>query len=217
MVQHSSILKFLQAEHKRYKLEVAELEQRLQRVRNQIISVEALISGCIQEEQMYQSPRNFALVSTQGMKEDDLDETKFQDHQEFLEHKRDDINQPSNNAMESANAAVEADILDISKLRTSKKPEGVPMLDEFQNYSVQDAILILMRCESEQHFDIDTVVRDLYGDELTSQQYKISKKNVASALSSGVQMGLWYKVLRTSGVYTLHYKKGVTSKPIGVR
>jgi hypothetical protein len=201
MVQNSSILRLLEAEHKRYTTEVVELEQRLQRIRNQIVSVEALISGCIQEVQMYQMPENCALVSNPAVKED----------------KRGDINQPSKNGMESATAHVEADISDIPQHSASTFPETVLMLDEFQNYSVQDAILILMRLQPDEHLSIDAVVGDLYGDGLTSEQYKTAKRNVALALSSGVQMELWYRVLRVTGVYTLCYEKGVTTKPIGVR
>jgi hypothetical protein len=126
-------------------------------------------------------------------------------------------NQSPKGGMESTVAEVEADISDIPKLTTPRKPDSLPLRGEFQNYSVQNAILILMRRQPKAHFNIEVIARELYGDDLTSEQFKTAKMNVGKALSSGVQTGLWHRVSRAIGVYTLHYEKGVTSKPSNYR
>jgi hypothetical protein len=213
MGQNSLLVRLLQAERERYILVLTELESRLQHVRNQIISVEALISGYAQEEQMYQSQMHFTEFSEQALHEEELDETELEEDEELVEQSSDDIDQP----LTSSDEPIEPDISDIPKLSTPRKPDSVPMLSEFQQYSVQNAILILMRYRPEHHFNIDVVVRDLYGDELTKEQYQVAKRNVGRALSSGVQMGFWYRVLRVTGVYTLCYKKGVTTEPLSER
>jgi hypothetical protein len=69
-----------------------------------------------------------------------------------------------------------------------------------------------MRHRPDLHFHVDAIVRDLYAENLTPQQFKTAKMNVSKALSTGVQLRLWYRVLRASGVYTLRYEKGVTTK-----
>ncbi len=86
----------------------------------------------------------------------------------------------------------------------------MPLLPEYQDYSVQNAILILMRRRPDLHMHIDAVVRDLYGD-LSPQELKKARTNVSSALSAGSIQGWWYRVLRADGVYTLHFEKGVTA------
>ncbi|MEC4812544.1 MAG: hypothetical protein SAK29_04610 [Scytonema sp. PMC 1069.18] len=70
MLEYSSILRLLEAERSRYLLEVAELERRLQHVRNQMTSLEVLISGYAKEEQMYPSQRRFFESSSQALLED---------------------------------------------------------------------------------------------------------------------------------------------------
>jgi hypothetical protein len=71
-----------------------------------------------------------------------------------------------------------------------------------------------MRRRPDLHFHIDAVVRDLYGDKLTLLQLKTVKSNVAKVLNTGLQLGIWHKVLYAKNVYTLRYEKGVTSKQL---
>jgi hypothetical protein len=96
-----------------------------------------------------------------------------------------------------------------------RKPGTIPMLPEFYDYSISNAILILMRYNPDMHFQIDSMVEELYGDDLSEEELKTAKMNIGKMLSIGVQQGKWYRVLHSTGVYTLKYEKGVTSKPIG--
>ncbi|MCJ8283057.1 MAG: hypothetical protein MJK14_25450 [Rivularia sp. ALOHA_DT_140] len=47
---------------------------------------------------------------------------------------------------------------------------------------------------------------------MTKKQYQTARVSVTKALSLGFKSGLWFKVLRPPGVYTLMYKKGITAK-----
>ena len=241
MTEYLSILNLLTAERDRYILEASDLERRLCFIRNQMANLEALISGYATEEQMYSAQRHLSHVSsTQAILHDsyeDVDESDYETN--YTEQEPDYTEQDTgleshtetnNNARaqtdpvipnspspipvyESTVASAQSpDISDIPKLIIPRKSGNVPLLSEFQEYSVQNAVLILMRRRPDLHMHIDAVVRDLYGD-LSPIQFKKAKSNVTSALSAGLNMGLWYRVMRTSGVYTLHYEKGVTTKP----
>lgn len=204
MSELSEILSLLEAERDRYVLEVVDLERRLSLVRKQITTLEALISGYVLEEQMYQPQRHLSDSSSST--------AVLLNSQDEIENSK----QTASQLVDSTAAAEkEPDISDIPKLTIARKPGTLPLLEEFQDYSIQNAILILMRHRPELHFHVDAIVRDLYGDQLTSSQFKTAKTNVSKMLSTGVQMGLWYRVVRALGVYTLHYEKGVTSKSIG--
>ncbi|MHC5732216.1 MAG: hypothetical protein ACYTXY_50780, partial [Nostoc sp.] len=86
---------------------------------------------------------------------------------------------------ESGDASTfEVDISDIPKLGTKRKPTSLPLLPEFQDYSVQNTILILMRRRPDLHMHIDAIVRDIYGD-LPPEKLKMAKMNVTKALSTG--------------------------------
>lgn len=216
MSELSEILSLLEAERDRYVLEVVDLERRLSLVRKQITTLEALISGYALEEQMYQPQRRISdSSSSTAVLLNSQDEIVNSQH----EIEEDDIEEDSQTASQlvdfTAPAEKEPDISDIPKLTIARKPGTLPLLEEFQDYSIQNAILILMRRRPELHFHVDAIVRDLYGDQLTSSQFKTAKTNVSKMLSTGVQMGLWYRVFRALGVYTLHYEKGVTTKSIG--
>ncbi|GAX43926.1 hypothetical protein NIES4075_49410 [Tolypothrix sp. NIES-4075] len=216
MSELSEILSLLEAERDRYVLEVIDLERRLSLVRKQITTLEALISGYALEEQMYQPQRRISdSSSSTAVLLNSQDEIVNSQH----EIEEDDIEEDSQTASQlvdsTAPAEKEPDISDIPKLTIARKPGTLPLLEEFQDYSIQNAILILMRRRPELHFHVDAIVRDLYGDQLTSSQLKTAKTNVSKMLSTGVQMGLWYRVFRALGVYTLHYEKGVTTKSIG--
>ncbi len=204
MSELSEILSLLEAERDRYVLEVAELERRLSLVRKQITTLEALISGYALEEQMYQPQRRIS--------DSPSSTAVLLNSQDEVEHSKQTASQLVDS---TALAKKEPDISDIPKLTIVRKPGTLPLLEEFQDYSIQNAILILMRHRPELHFHVDAIVRDLYGDQLTSSQFKTAKTNVSKMLSTGVQMGLWYRVFRALGVYTLRYEKGVTTKSIG--
>lgn len=216
MSELSEILSLLEAERDRYVLEVIDLERRLSLVRKQIITLEALISGYALEEQMYQPQRRISdsSSSTAVLLNSQNEIVNSQD-----EIEEDEIESDSQTASQLVDSTAlvekEPDISDIPKLTIARKPGTLPLLEEFQDYSIQNAILILMRRRPELHFHVDAIVRDLYGDQLTSSQFKTAKTNVSKMLSTGVQMGLWYRVFRALGVYTLHYEKGVTTKSIG--
>ncbi|MBW4573414.1 MAG: hypothetical protein KME31_37345 [Tolypothrix carrinoi HA7290-LM1] len=216
MSELSEILSLLEAERDRYVLEVVDLERRLSLVRKQITTLEALISGYALEEQMYQPQRRLSdSSSSTAVLLNSQNEIVNSQH----EIEEDDIESDSQTASQLVDSTAlvekEPDISDIPKLTIARKPGTLPLLEEFQDYSIQNAILILMRRRPELHFHVDAIVRDLYGDQLTSSQFKTAKTNVSKMLSTGVQMGLWYRVFRALGVYTLHYEKGVTTKSIG--
>ena len=216
MSELSEILSLLEAERDRYVLEVVDLERRLSLVRKQITTLEALISGYALEEQMYQPQRRISdsSSSTAVLLNSQNEIVNSQD-----EIEEDEIEEDSQTASQLVDSTAlvekEPDISDIPKLTIARKPGTLPLLEEFQDYSIQNAVLILMRRRPELHFHVDAIVRDLYGDRLTSSQFKTAKTNVSKMLSTGVQMGLWYRVFRALGVYTLNYEKGVTTKSIG--
>ncbi|MFH7026384.1 MAG: hypothetical protein ACHBN1_13495 [Heteroscytonema crispum UTEX LB 1556] len=203
MADLSEILRLLEAERDRYVLEAADLERRLSIVRNQMTTLEALISGYALEEQSVSPYRRLLESSGQAFLDDtprELDgHTRSQPVQEdFASSKESEEEEP--------------DISDIPKLNVPRKPGTLPLLPEFQDYSIQNAILILMRRKPHLHFHVDAIVRDLYGDKLTPDQFKTAKTNVSKMLSTGTQMGMWYRVLHALGMYTLNHEKGVTSK-----
>lgn len=233
MAEYSSILRLLEAERERYILEAAELERRLQFVRNQMSALDNLISGYAIEEQMYStSGRLSNLHSPQALLQHNLaqlDEDDFvgeyieseslpQENTAITNSVISEETSPITNSESIVTAdesrdvsTVEVDISDIPKLGTKRKPTALPLLPEFQDYSVQNAILILMRRRPDLHMHIDAIVRDIYGD-LPPEQMKTAKMNVSKALSTGSVQRMWYRVLRATGVYTLHYEKGVTAR-----
>lgn len=211
MAEHLSILRLLEAERERYILETADLERRLTLVRNQVNNLEALISGYVLEEQMNQPVRRLSDLSHAVLEDSPRSVDKLDEG--TLELELEEESHPTPIPDESAVApSVEVDISEIPKLTTPRKPRTLPPLPEFQEYSIQNAILILMRRRPNLHFHVNAIVRDLYGENLTAEQFKAAKMNVSKALSTGVQLGLWYRVLRANGVYTLRYEKGVTTK-----
>lgn len=211
MANLSEILSLLEAERDRYVLEAADLERRLSFVHNQVTTLETLISGYVLEEQMNQPVRHLpdpsvAVLEDNPEEVDELDEGTL----ELELEEESPLTSISNESPVAS--SLEPDISDIPKLTTPRKPGTLPPLPEFQEYSIQNAILILMRRRPDLHFHIDAIVRDLYGENLTLEQFKTAKMNAGKALSTGVQLGLWYRILRANGVYTLRYEKGVTSK-----
>lgn len=233
MAEYSSILRFLEAERERYILEAAELSRRLKLVHEQMNALDALITGYATEEQMYSTSRGLSnfhspqafLQHNSAQKDEDNLAGEYIEQSTIVEENTAITNsaitdktslttnsEPTVTEDESGDASTfEVDISDIPKLGTKRKPTSLPLLPEFQDYSVQNTILILMRRRPDLHMHIDAIVRDIYGD-LPPEKLKMAKMNVTKALSTGSQLGMWYRVLRATGVYTLHYEKGVTTR-----
>jgi hypothetical protein len=220
MTDSPEILSLLSAERDRYILEAVDLERRLSFIRHQINSLDGLISGYAQEDQMYHPlGRLSSLSSTQAYLQDSS--RQLNRHYEAAASPIIETTSPITSTQGAQNTAgsnlaptkPKPDISDIPKLHISRKATTIPLLPQYQDYSVQNAILILMRHNPTTHFHVDAIVRDLYGDELDEEQFKIAKATVSKMLSTGTQARLWYRVLHTQGVYTLTYEKGVTSKP----
>jgi hypothetical protein len=215
------ILRMLSAERDRYVLEVLDLERRLSFIRHQINSIEGLISGYAQEDQMYHPlGRLSSLSSTQAFLQESLSPINRHLENQHIEIPVQPILEKTplpatNNVTATDNVTNNAkpNISDIPKLNITRKPGTLPLLPQYQEYSVQNAILILMRYHPTTHFHVDAIVRDLYGDGLDEEQFKIAKATVSKMLSTGTQSGMWFRVLHTQGVYTLTYEKGTTSKP----
>jgi hypothetical protein len=232
MSDYPQIVRFLEAERERYILETADLERRIVFIREQINSLDTLISGYHREKQSNSSPSlsHFPQVSTQAFLEAspanlnrdtkqsasrlDINAERENFKPEF-KNEIDDVDDVESTAEEASDDEEEdVDISDIPRIAGARKPGSVMMLKQYHDYSILNAILILMRRRPRLHFHIDAIVRDLYGHKLTAEQTKSVKLSVGKMLSLGVQRGLWYRVLRGIGVYTLNYEKGVTSKLI---
>lgn len=220
MTDSPEILSLLSAERDRYILEAVDLERRLSFIRHQINSLDGLISGYAQEDQMYHPlGRLSSLSSTQAYLQDSLSQLNRHHYEAAASPIVETTSSPSTQGAAQPTASNFAatkpkpDISDIPKLHISRKASTIPLLAQYQDYSVQNAILILMRHNPTTHFHVDAIVRDLYGDGLDEEQFKIAKATVSKMLSTGTQARLWYRVLHTQGVYTLTYEKGVTSKP----
>ncbi|GEM_PF-1081926 len=221
MTEFNEILSLLEAERERYILEAAGLERRLSSIRTQVAAIDNLISGYIQEKQYYQFYQHFHQSQTQAYLEEDrinnnnnilsLDrniENKVKSNIDLPTEKVNQITDPR----EPKPQQEELDISDIPKIKGGRQSESLPMLSEYQGYSIRNAILILMRSRPNLHFHINAIVCDLYGDNLTKKQYQTARVSVTKALSLGFKSGLWFKVLRSPGVYTLQYEKGITTK-----
>ncbi|AFZ00052.1 hypothetical protein [Calothrix sp. PCC 6303] len=212
MTEYPSILRLLEAERDRYILETSDLERRLSFIRQQVAAIEGLMSGYIHENQAVLPAHFKSEYSTQAF----LEPNSFQNNQEATptdppENPTQEIEQtPPSNPKPPV-----VDISDIPKVTVGRKPGTIPMLPEFYDYSISNAILILMRYNPDMHFQIDSMVEELYGDNLSEEESRTAKMNIGKMLSIGVQQGKWYRVLHSTGIYTLRYEKGVTSKPIG--
>lgn len=212
MSEVSQVLRLLETERERYVLEIADLERRLAFIRNQIQTLDSLISGYANEDQIYQTVGRLPESSSK--------QEAFLLHSSSLSSSHQDkklekalAKIESNVSEEDEEEEVDADISDIPKLSVPRKPGSLPTLKEFSSYSIQNAILILMRRRPHMHIHVDAIVRDLYGDRLNDEQFRTAKATASKMLSMGAQNGLWYRVLHAQGVYTLQYEKGVTSKP----
>jgi hypothetical protein len=212
MTEYPSILRLLEAERDRYILETSDLERRLSFIRHQVAAIEGLMSGYIHENQAVLPAQFKSEYSTQAF----LEANSFQTHEETTPT---DPPETSTQKIEETPPSTPkppvVDISDIPKVTVGRKPGTIPMLPEFYDYSISNAILILMRYNPDMHFQIDSMVEELYGDDLSEEELRTAKMNIGKMLSIGVQQGKWYRVLHSTGIYTLRYEKGVTSKPIG--
>ncbi len=216
MTDSPEILGLLSAERDRYILEAADLERRLSFIRHQIDSLETLLSGYAREDQMYHPLGQLSnLSSTQAFLQDSSSQTNRHIEaiaQPVVENSsKPTIEKPDDR--NNREVLEKPDISDIPRLHISRKPGAIPLLNQYQGYSVQNAILILMRHHPTTHFHVDAIVRDLYGDQLDEEEFKIAKATVSKMLSTGTQSGMWFRVLHAQGVYTMTYEKGSTSRP----
>jgi hypothetical protein len=212
MADLSEILRLLEAERDRYVLEAADLERRLSIVHNQMTTLEALISGYALEEQSVSPYRRLPESSGQAFLDDTPHEVDEHTAPQPVQEEDFAFSEEEDEEEQEDKEDEEPDISDIPKLNVARKPGTLPLLPEFHDYSIQNAILILMRRKPHLHFHVDAIVRDLYGDKLTPDQFKTAKTNVSKMLSTGTQMGMWYRVLHALGMYTLSHEKGVTTK-----
>jgi hypothetical protein len=212
MTEYPSILRLLEAERDRYILETSDLERRLSFIRHQVAAIEGLMSGYIHENQAVLPAHFKSEYSTQAF----LEPNSFGNNEETTP--TDPSESPTQKVEETPLPTPKppvVDISDIPKVTVGRKPGTIPMLPEFYDYSISNAILILMRYNPDMHFQIESMVEELYGDDLSEEESKTAKMNIGKMLSIGVQQGKWYRVLHSTGIYTLRYEKGVTSKPIG--
>ena len=218
MNEFNEMLNLLEAERERYILESARLERRLESIRTQVTAIDNLISGYIEEKQNHLFDQHFAQSKTQAYLEEDRRDSSIISVEENIQEpanldvdvESEKINQIEN-GKETQPQQEEVDISDIPKVKGGRQSENLPMLPQHQGYSIKNAILILMRRRPDLHFHIHSIVYDLYGD-LPKKQYQTARVSVTKALSVGFKSGLWFKVLNSSGVYTLRYNKGITAK-----
>jgi Ser-tRNA(Ala) deacylase AlaX len=216
MANSSEIVRLLEVERERYVLEIADIERRLSFMRDQIHTLDNLISGYSQEEHGYHSTGGLSessskqttfFLNSSSPLERDLDKALQQIKSNMSRQQEEELEEEEEEEEE------EVDISDIPKLSIARKPGSLPMLKQFREYSIQNAILILMRHQPHRHMHVDDVVRELYGDDLASDELKTAKATTNKMLSMGAQAGMWCRLLQVQGVYTLQYEKGVTSKP----
>ena len=223
MTEFNEMLNLLEAERERYILESARLERRLESVRNQINAIDNLISGYIKEKQHHQFYQLFSQSQTQAYLEEDRHNIDILSVNENIENKPNtdiDVDKKIDeerflrveNHHEAQPQPKKNNTSDIPKMKGGRQSESLPMLRQYQGYSIRNAILIVMRAQPDKHFHINIIVRDLYGENLAKKQYQTARVSVTKALSLGFKSGLWFKVLRPPGVYTLMYEKGVTAK-----
>ena len=217
MTKFNEILSLLEAERERYILEAARLERRLQSIRTQVSAIDNLISGYVQEQQYHQFYQQLPQSQTQAYLEGDKRnhnivslensiETEVSSDIDFASEKFNPVTEDN----EVQQQQEQVDTSDIPKIKGGRQSDSLAMLPKYGGYSIRNAIIILMRSQPKLHFHINTIVRDLYGDNLTKKQYQTARVSVTKALSLGFKSGLWFKVLRERGVYTLQYEKGIT-------
>jgi hypothetical protein len=218
MTNASEILRLLEIERERYVLEMADIERRLSSMRGQIHTLDNLISGYSQEEHGYHPVESLSessskqaafLLDSSNQREKDLEKALQQIKSNISRQQLEE----QESEEEEEEEEEEVDISDIPKLMISRKPGSLPTLPQYREYSIQNAIMILMRHRPHAHMHVDDVVRDLYGEDLTAEELKTAKATTNKMLSMGAQAGMWCRLLQVQGVYTLQYEKGVTSKP----
>jgi hypothetical protein len=223
MTNWSEILKLLEAERDRYVLEAADLERRLSFIRQQMDTLENLISGYGLEQRIYQPQRSLPDLSSSAtllLNSPHQVDKDLHSITEQVESKPKSVNPNISDtpklaeSVESKQKSVKPDISDIPKLTFARKPGTLPLVHEYEEYSIQNAILILMRHFPDRHIHVDAIVRDLYGEKLTTGQLMTAKASVSKMLSTGTQTGMWYRVIDAQGVYTLKYEKGITSEQL---
>lgn len=211
MTEFHEMLNLLEAERERYILEAARLERRLESIRNQVTAIDNLISGYIEEKQHDHFYQQFPQSPALAYLEEDRRDINISSVEEKIDLDEEKLEQVDN-FNEAQPQQEEIDISDIPKMKGGRQSESLPMSVQYQGYSIKNAILILMRRRPNFHFHIHDIVTDLYRDNLTKKQRDTARVSVTKALSIGFKAGLWFKVVRSPGVYTLKYEKGITAK-----
>lgn len=211
MTEFHEMLNLLEAERERYILEAARLERRLESIRTQVSAIDNLISGYIEEKQHDHFDQQFSQSSALAYLEADRRDVNILPVEENIDLDQEKL-EPVDNYNEAQPQLEEVDISDIPKMNGGRQSVNLPMSPQYQGYSIRNAILILMRRRADFHFHIHDIVSDLYGDNFTKKQRDTARVSVTKALSLGFKSGLWFKVLRSPGVYTFKYQKGITAK-----
>ncbi|MEM6754797.1 MAG: hypothetical protein AAF630_17715 [Cyanobacteria bacterium P01_C01_bin.38] len=211
MTEFHEMLNLLEAERERYILEAARLERRLESIRTQVTAIDNLISGYIEEKQHDHFYQQFPQSSALAYLEEDRRDINILSIDEKIDIDEEKL-EPEDNYNEAQSQQEEIDISDIPKTNGGRQSVSLPMSVQYQGYSIRNAILILMRRRPEIQFQIHDIVTDLYGENLTKKQRDTARVSVTKALSLGFKAGLWFKVLRSPGVYTFKYQKGITAK-----
>lgn len=219
MTEFHEMLNLLEAERERYILEAARLERRLESIRTQVSAIDNLISGYIEEKQHDNFYQQFPQSPALAYLETDRRDIDILSVDEKIDDKPNpDIDLDTDNLerVDDRNEVQpqqeEVDISDIPKMNGGRQSVNLPMSLQYQGYSIRNAILILMRRRPNFHFHIYDIVSDLYGENLSKKQRDTARVSVTKALSLGFKSGLWFKVLRSPGVYTFKYEKGITAK-----
>lgn len=211
MTEFHEMLNLLEAERERYILEAARLERRLESIRTQVSAIDNLISGYIEEKQHDHFDRQFSQSPALAYLEADRRDVNILPVEENIDLDQEKL-EPVDNYNEAQPQLEEVDISDIPKMNGGRQSVNLPMSAQYQGYSIRNAILILMRRRPKIQFHIHDIVSDLYGENLTKKQRDTARVSVTKALSLGFKSGLWFKVLRSPGVYTFKYQKGITAK-----
>lgn len=218
MTEFHEMLNLLEAERERYILEAARLERRLESIRTQVTAIDNLISGYIEEKQHHNFYQQFPQSRTLAYLEEDRRDINILSVDEKIEDKPNsdvDLDEEKLDGVDNYNDSQpqqeEIDISDIPKTK-GRQSKLLQMSVQYQGYSIRNAILILMRRKPNFHFHIHDIVSDLYAETLTKKQRDTARVSVTKALSLGSKSGLWFKVLRSPGVYTFKYEKGITAK-----
>ncbi|MFN3360251.1 MAG: hypothetical protein ACK421_02315 [Pseudanabaenaceae cyanobacterium] len=88
-----------------------------------------------------------------------------------------------------------------TKGRRRERVQGLKFSKPYQSLTMHEAIAKILK-DKGGAVDTDTIVYELYGQNLTPEQFKVAKDRVTKSLSKGKQEGKWYRLPDRAGVYT---------------